>query len=186
MELSKPSGPARLGTALTSEGKAAEVEDLIAAPLQALGYDIVRVLLSGDRRAKLQIMVERRDGAGITVDDCAAVSREVSAHLDVADPIRGAYVLEVSSPGIDRPLTRLEDFDRFAGFEAKVEMRLPIDGRRRFSGLLRGLENQQVRMAMETGEILLPFADVAKAKLLMTDELIAAHSAPGGPSGEPH
>lgn len=181
MVLSEPSGPARLGTALTSEGKAAEVEDLISGPLRAMGYAIVRVLLSGDRRAKLQIMVERLDGVGITVEDCAAVSREVSAHLDVADPIRSAYVLEVSSPGIDRPLTRPEDFDRFAGFEARVEMRLPIEGRRRFSGQLCGLQDEQVRIATEEGEVLLPFAEVAKAKLLMTDELIAAHSA-----AEPH
>ena len=181
MELSKPSGPARLGTALTSEGKAAEVEELIAGPLAGMGYAIVRVLLSGDRRAKLQIMVERLDGQGITVDDCAAVSREVSAHLDVADPIKSAYILEVSSPGIDRPLTRLEDFDRFAGFEARIEMRMPIEGRRRFLGQLCGLHDEQVRLALEEGEILLPFADMAKAKLLMTDDLIAAHAA-----SEPH
>ena len=180
MELSKPSGPASLGTALTSEGKAAEVEQLIAGPLEGMGYAIVRVLLSGDRRAKLQIMVERLDGAAITVDDCAAVSREVSAHLDVADPIRSAYILEVSSPGIDRPLTRLDDFARFAGFEARVEMRLPIEGRRRFRGQLCGLDGDRVRIETEDGEVLLPFGDVAKAKLLLTDELIAAHGAPIG------
>lgn len=178
MELSKPSRPASLGTALTSEGKAAEVEQLVAGPLEGLGYAVVRILLSGDRRAKLQIMVERLDGAAITVDDCAAVSREVSAHLDVADPIHSAYILEVSSPGIDRPLTRLDDFARFAGFAARVDMRLPIEGRRRFRGQLRGLDDERVRMATEDGEILLPFAEMAKAKLLLTDELIAAHGAP--------
>lgn len=178
MELSKPSGPVCLGTALTSEGKAAEVEQLIAGPLQGLGYAIVRVLLSGDRRAKLQIMVERLDGAAITVDDCAAVSRETSAHLDVADPIHGAYVLEVSSPGIDRPLTRLDDFARFTGFEARIEMRLPVEGRRRFRGQLCGLDDEQVRLATEDGEILLPFADMIKAKLMLTEELIAAHGEP--------
>ncbi|MDJ0608199.1 MAG: ribosome maturation factor RimP [Kiloniellales bacterium] len=162
---------------MTSEGKAAEVEQLISAPLEALGYAIVRVLLSGDRRAKLQVMVERLDGAAVTVDDCAAASREISAHLDVADPIRSAYVLEVSSPGIDRPLTRLDDFARFAGFEARLETRMPIEGRRRFRGTLLGLDRDSIRLATETGEVSLPFGDLAKAKLLLTDDLIAAHGA---------
>ena len=176
MALSKPF-EAVPGARLTSEGKAAEVEQLISAPLEALGYAIVRVLLSGDRRAKLQVMVERLDGAAVTVDDCAAASREISAHLDVADPIRSAFVLEVSSPGIDRPLTRLDDFDRFAGFEARLETRMPIEGRRRFRGRLLGLDRDSVRLATETGEVSLPFGDLAKAKLLLTDDLIAAHGA---------
>ncbi len=176
MALSKPF-EAVPGAHLTSEGKAAEVEQLISAPLEALGYAIVRVLLSGDRRAKLQVMVERLDGAAVTVDDCAAASREISAHLDVADPIRSAYVLEVSSPGIDRPLTRLDDFARFAGFEARLETRMPIEGRRRFRGTLLGLDRDSIRLATETGEVSLPFGDLAKAKLLLTDDLIAAHGA---------
>jgi ribosome maturation factor RimP len=166
-------------SAKTSEGKAAQVEGLIGPSLADMGYDIVRVLLSGDRRAKLQVMVERRDGAGMTVDDCAAVSRAVEATLDVADPIAGAYILEVSSPGIDRPLTRLQDFDRFAGFEARVEMRMPIDGRRRFSGRLLGCDGELVRLATDGGEFALPFGDLAKAKLVLTDDLIAANRAPG-------
>ncbi len=164
--------------AKTSEGKAAEVERLIAPSLLDMGYDIVRVQLSGERRAKLQVMVERRDGADVTVDDCAAVSRAVEALLDVADPIAGAYVLEASSPGIDRPLTRLGDFERFAGHDARVEMRMPIAGRRRFRGRILGLDAERVRLATEDGEVALPFADVAKAKLDLTEELMAAKRAP--------
>lgn len=164
--------------AKTSEGKAAEIERMIAPALLDMGYDIVRVQLSGERRAKLQVMVERHDDEAVTVDDCARVSRAVEAILDVDDPIAGAYVLEVSSPGIDRPLTRLSDFERFAGFDARVEMRMPIAGRRRFRGRLLGLDGERVRLATEDGEVALPYADVAKAKLALTEELMAAGRAP--------
>lgn len=164
--------------AKTSEGKAAQVESLIGPSLADLGYEIVRVMLSGDKRAKLQVMVERRDGAGMTADDCAGISRAIAALLDVSDPIAGAYVLEVSSPGIDRPLTRLRDFERFAGFEARVETRLPVKGQRRFRGRLLGLDGARVQLATDQGEITLDFADVAKAKLILTDDLIAAGNAP--------
>jgi ribosome maturation factor RimP len=164
--------------AKTSEVKAAQVESLIGPSLTDMGYDIVRVVLSGDRRAKLQIMVERHDGAGMTVDDCAGISRAVAAILDVSDPIAGAYVLEVSSPGLDRPLTRLGDFARFAGFEARVETRMPVEGQRRFRGRLLGLDGARVQLATDKGEITIDFADVAKAKLILTDELIAAGSEP--------
>jgi len=161
--------------AKTSEGKAAEVEGLIAASLSALGFDIVRVQLSGERRAKLQIMAERLNGAGMTIEDCAEVSRAVAAILDVTDPIHQSYVLEVSSPGIDRPLTRLGDFERFAGFEAKVEMRMPIDGARRFRGRLKGVEGTSLLLDTDGGEIRLSFAELVKAKLVLTEDLIAAH-----------
>lgn len=160
--------------ARTSEGKAAEIERLIAPALGDLSYAIVRVLLSGDQRAKLQIMVERQDGQAITVEDCATVSRTVAALLDVSDPIHSAYVLEVSSPGIDRPLTRLQDFERFTGFEARIELRRPIEGKRRFHGRLCGLSGAEIRLATESGELRLPSDEVVKAKLLLTDELIAA------------
>ena len=159
---------------LTSDGKAAEVEQAIEPLLGDMGYAIVRVQLSGAQRQTLQIMVERCDGRAIDVEDCASVSRAVGAVLDVADPIRSAYTLEVSSPGIDRPLTRLEDFDRFAGFEAKLELRMPLDGRRRFRGRLLGLQGESIRLETETGETSLAFANLAKAKLVLTDELIAA------------
>ena len=116
--------------------------------------------------------------AGMTVDDCAGISRAVAAILDVSDPIAGAYVLEVSSPGIDRPLTRLRDFERFAGFEARLETSMPIQGQRRFRGRLLGLDGDHVQLATDQGEITVDFADVAKAKLILTDELIAAGSEP--------
>ena len=161
-------------SAKTSEGKAAEVERLIAPALEAMGYDIVRVQLTGGDRLVLQIMAERRADGGMSVDDCAEVSRAVAAILDVEDPIDSAYALEVSSPGIDRPLTRLADFDRFAGFEARVEMALPIDGRRRFRGRLLGTRGADIAMVCDDNEITLPFADLQKAKLVLTDELIAA------------
>lgn len=160
--------------AKTSEGKAAEVERLIAPSIEAMGYDIVRVQLSGGDRLRLQIMAERRSDGGMSVDDCAEVSRAVAAILDVEDPIDSAYALEVSSPGIDRPLTRLADFDRFAGFEARVETVQPIDGRRRFRGRLLGTRGGDIAMVCEESEMTLPFADVQKAKLVLTDELIAA------------
>lgn len=160
--------------ALTSEGRAETIESLVTPPLQAEGFDIVRVLFSGDRRPKLQIMVERQDGRAVSVDDCALASRLVSAVLDVEDPVPGSYVLEVSSPGIDRPLTRLQDFERFAGFEARVELRVPVDGRRRFRGRLMGVEQDRIRLETDQDRIELAFGDIQKAKLVLTDDLIAA------------
>lgn len=171
--------------AKTSEGKAAEVERLIAPAVEAMGYDIVRVQLGGGDRLRLQIMAERRSDGGMNVDDCTEVSRAVAAILDVEDPIDSAYTLEVSSPGIDRPLTRLADFDRFAGFEARVETALPIDGRRRFRGRLLGTRGNAVAMICDETEITLPFADVQKAKLVLTDELIAASRGADRPAGPP-
>lgn len=158
----------------TSEGKAADVERLIAPTLDAMGFDIVRVQLSGDRRPRLQIMAEHSDGREMNVDDCAEISRTVSALLDVEDPIKGSYDLEVSTPGIDRPLTRLADFDRFAGFEARLELSVPRDGRRRFRGRLKGTAEEEIRLELPDGEVGLPFALIQKAKLLLTDELLAA------------
>jgi ribosome maturation factor RimP len=154
-------------------GKMADVARLIAPSLEAMGYALVRVRLSGGGRPTLQIMAERSDGAEMTVDDCADISRAVSALLDVEDPIAGAYVLEVSSPGLDRPLTRPGDFTRFAGHEAKLELSDAIDGRKRFRGRLVGLEGENVRIAAEDGECVLPVAVIRSAKLVLTDALIA-------------
>lgn len=173
------SGLAKSSVSKTSEGKAAEVEALIAPAVEALGYDIVRVMLTGGDRLRLQIMAERKSDDGMTVDDCAEISRAVAAILDVEDPIESAYALEVSSPGLDRPLTRLADFERFAGFEAKVELRQAVEGQRRFRGRLLGLRGEDILLAGEEGEIALPFADMQKAKLVITDDLIAA-SRPAG------
>jgi len=158
-----------------------QVTAIIEAPLEAMGYRLVRVMVMGSqRRATLQIMAERQDEAAMTVDDCADISRSVSALLDVADPIAGAYMLEVSSPGIDRPLVRPEDYDRFAGFEARIDLAVPLDGRKRFRGRLLGRAADaadHVRLAAETGEVRLPLTAIARAKLVLTDDLLAAHSA---------
>ena len=151
-----------------------KIEALIAPSLEAMGYRVVRIAVTGGRRATLQIMAERSDEQAMTVDDCAEISRTVSALLDVADPISDAYMLEVSSPGIDRPLVRREDFARFAGFEAKIELNTPVDGRRRFRGRLLGVEGDRVRLLVDAAPVELPFAAVARAKLVLTDELLAA------------
>ena len=152
---------------------AGRIDVLIAPALDAMGYAVVRVRLSGSKRRTLQVMAERMDGRNMTVDDCAEISRSISAILDVEDPIRGAYTLEVSSPGIDRPLTRLEDFDRFAGHQAKVELAEPIDGRRRFRGRIEGRDDGRVRLALADGVVSLPFEGIANAQLILTDDLIA-------------
>jgi ribosome maturation factor RimP len=147
---------------------------IIAPSIEAMGYEVVRVQLGGSQRATLQVMVERVDGANMTVEDCVGVSRAVSALLDVEDPIPGSYTLEVSSPGIDRPLTRRKDFERFTGFEARLESRTLVDGRRRFRGLLRGLVGDEVRIETADGVALVPLREIERAKLVLNDELIAA------------
>ena len=154
-----------------------QIEQAIASALAAMGYEIVRIRLGGGRDTVLQVMIERADRSALTVDDCAAASRAVSARLeDEALPAAG-YALEVSSPGIDRPLVRLDDFARFAGFEAKVEMSEPLEGRRRFRGRLRGTDEGCVRISMEGRDVSLPFAGIRAAKLILTDELLAASQA---------
>jgi ribosome maturation factor RimP len=157
-----------------------QIAAIIEPSLDAMGYRLVRVALLGARRATLQIMAERRDEAAMSVADCAEISRSISALLDVADPIAGAYMLEVSSPGIDRPLVRPEDYDRFAGFEAKIELAQPLSGRKRFRGRLLGRAGDAVRLIGEAGEVSLPFAAITRAKLVLTDDLLAlASSKPG-------
>jgi ribosome maturation factor RimP len=159
-------------------GTAEDIVPIIEPSLEAMGYRLVRVAFLGAKRATLQIMAERIDDAAMTVDDCTQISRSVSALLDVADPIADAYMLEVSSPGIDRPLVRPEDYDRFAGFEARVELGHPLDGRKRFRGRILGRADDKVRLASEVGEVALPLADIAKAKLVITDDLLKAHATP--------
>ena len=151
-----------------------QITELIEPTLNEMGFELVRVLVGGGQRPTLQIMVERRDEAPITVAHCAEVSHAISALLDVADPIAGAYRLEVTSPGIDRPLVRPADYERFAGLEARLETDLPIDGRRRFRGRLTGLSGDCVRLALPEGECAIPLAAIKKAKLVLSDELLAA------------
>jgi ribosome maturation factor RimP len=155
--------------------KTAEIARLVEPTLMAMGYQLVRVQFGGSAgRPTLQIMAERSDGQAMAVEDCAEISRTLSALLDVEDPVQGSYLLEVSSPGIDRPLVRPSDYERFAGFEARLELRQPIEGRRRFKGRLAGLESGRVRVMEPSGEVSLPLDDISKAKLVLTDELIAA------------
>jgi ribosome maturation factor RimP len=154
------------------------IAEMLAPSLQAMGYDLVRVQLMGGNRAVLQIMADRLDEAPMTVEDCADISRSVSALLDVEDPIKTAYTLEVSSPGIDRPLVRARDFERYAGFEAKLDAKVPVEGRKRFRGRLLGLDaDGAVVMDTDAGELHIAVADIARAKLILTDELIAASQA---------
>ena len=155
---------------------AKRIQDMIAPTVEDLGFEIVRVQVTGSKHPRLQVMAERIDGTGIDVEDCAKISRSISALLDVEDPISGEYALEVSSPGIDRPLTRTKDFETWAGFDAKVELSVGIDGRKRFSGRLLGVDdNDNILMEDAEGENhVLPFDDVQRAKLLLTDELMAA------------
>ena len=145
--------------------------EIITPVIEDMGFELVRVRLMGGKSHTLQIMAERPEG-GIEVDECAQISTAVSAVLDVEDPITEAYTLEVSSPGIDRPLTRLKDFEAFEGYEAKLETAELIDGRKRFKGVLAGVEGTEVLINVEEGTIGLEFDWLTEAKLVLTDELI--------------
>ena len=145
---------------------------IVGPVIQDMGYELVRVRLMGGKSKTLQIMADRPEG-GIEVEDCAKISTAVSAVLDVEGPLDDAYTLEVSSPGIDRPLTRMKDFDAWAGYEAKIETTELIDGRRRFRGVLAGTEEDEVLLEIEEGTIGLKFDWLSDAKLVLTDELIA-------------
>ena len=162
---------------IVEPGRAARVAALAEPVLASLGYRLVRVRISGSSGCTVQIMAERPDGT-MSIEDCEATSRALSPVLDATDPIEGAYRLEISSPGIDRPLVRRSDFDRYAGHVANVEMTAPIEGRRRFRGELRGTDGDCVRLLSgdapaESGEILLRMDDMMEARLVLTDALIA-------------
>ena len=162
---------------IVEPGLSARVATLAEPVIEQLGYRLVRVKVSGADGCTVQIMVERPDGT-MVVEDCETVSRALSPVFDVADPIDKAYRLEVSSPGIDRPLVRKSDFDRYAGHLVKIETEIPIDGRKRFRGLLIGTEGEAARIrqddaeAGEAAEILLPIEEMSEAKLVLTDELV--------------
>ena len=147
------------------------VAQIITPVIEDMGFELVRIRLMGGEMKTLQIMADKPQG-GIEVDDCADISSAVSAVLDVEDPISDAYNLEVSSPGIDRPLTRLKDFEMFEGYEAKLETHDMIDGRRRFKGELAGVEGTEVLINVEEGTIGLEFDWLSDAKLVLTDDLI--------------
>ncbi|HXL99128.1 MAG TPA: ribosome maturation factor RimP, partial [Rhizomicrobium sp.] len=148
------------------------LEPIIEPAVEAAGYRLVRLRLMGGHIKTLQIMAERADGT-MNVDDCAVLSRALSEFLEREDPIEGEYHLEVSSPGIDRPLTRQSDFARWAGHEAKLELHAPDEsGRKRFKGLLLGLDGNDVEIEVEGARVKFPFRAIADAKLVLTDRLI--------------
>ena len=158
---------------ITEPGRAARVAALAEPVLAGLGYRLVRVRISGFAGCTVQIMAERPDGT-MTIEDCEAVSRALSPVFDVADPIEGSYRLEISSPGIDRPLVRRSDFDRYAGHTAQIEMQAPIEGRKRFRGELHGTAGECARIRCEEADdILLLIDDMAEARLVLTDALIS-------------
>jgi ribosome maturation factor RimP len=158
---------------ITEPGRAARVAALAEPVLASLGFRLVRVRISGFAGCTVQIMAERPDGT-MNIDDCEAVSRALSPVFDVAEPIEGSYRLEISSPGIDRPLVRRSDFDRYAGHVAQIEMQVSIDGRKRFRGELHGTDGECARIRSDdSNDILLRIDDMAEARLVLTDALVA-------------
>ena len=147
------------------------ISEIFTPVIEDMGFELVRVRYMGGKSATVQVMAERA-GGGIEVDECAEISTALSAVLDVEDPIEDAYTLEVSSPGIDRPLTRLKDFDTFEGYDAKLETAELIGGRKRFKGILAGVEDDEVLINVDEGTIGLKFEWLSDAKLVLTDELI--------------
>lgn len=165
------------------EGLEARIADAIAPTIEHMGYELVRVQVSGKERPVVQIMADRADEAPFTVEDCEAISHAVGAVLDVEDPIRGEWMLEVSSAGIDRPLTRAKDWNRYAGHLATVELAVPMEGRKRFKGVALGADAETARLRLPEGEdLVLPRGNIRRAKLVLTDELIAATA--GAPAGQ--
>ena len=147
----------------------------IEPEVKSLGYDLVRVaMIGGTSDPTLQVMAERPDTRQLDLSDCEAISRRLSEWLDANDPIEGGYRLEVSSPGIDRPLTRLKDFADWSGHEARISLSEPRDNRKQFSGIIEGIDGETIRIATPKGERLVDFANIASAKLLLTDKLITA------------
>lgn len=168
-------------TITTSVGTSLEARlaAIIAPRLELMGFELVRVMVLGREQPTVQIMADRADGSPITVDDCQAISHDVSAAIDVDDPIPGAWTLEVSSAGIDRPLTRVKDWNRFAGHVVRVETLFPLNGRRRFAGMVLGADENAARIRLDDGlELAIGHSDIRRAKLVLTDALIQATATP--------
>lgn len=158
----------------------ARIGAAIAPMIEDMGFELVRVSIMGRERPTVQVMADRADGAQIAVADCEAISRAAGAVLDVEDPLPGEWTLEVSSAGIDRPLTRVKDWNRYAGHLARAETLDAIDGRKRFSGVVLGADDEAARLRLDDGtEVALPLAALRRAKLVLTDALIAATAQPG-------
>lgn len=157
------------------------LQDMIEPVVESEGYELVRVMTIGQANPTLQVMIDTLDGSDITVDDCAKVSRALSDMLDEKDPIENRYSLEVSSPGLDRPLTKLKHFERWKGYEIKLETEVKVENRKRFKGKITDIVNDNIIMTMDEVQYTIPFALINKAKLVVTDELweeyMAAHQA---------
>lgn len=165
-------------------GLDARIAEMIGPALVDMGFELVRVSVLGRETPTVQIMADRADGSQITIDDCEQISHAVGAILDVEDPLPGEWTLEVSSAGIDRPLTRPKDWDRFAGHLARAEMNMPVDGRKRFSGIVLGARDGCGLMRLDDGlEVALPFDEMRKARLVLTDALIEASARMARPDG---
>lgn len=153
-----------------------KLTELLAPPLEHQGLELVQLkMVDGAKRKTLQVMVENAETGRVTVDECAKASRTISMLLDVEDTISGAFNLEVGSPGIDRPLVKRADFERFLGFDAKLEVKLPIDGRRRFKGQLLSLEDDELTMLIDHEKHIIAIGNIANAKLILTDALLKAY-----------
>lgn len=149
------------------------IAEIIEPSIEDMGFELVRVAMINQGAGQaLQIMIDRKDGTELLVDHCADVSHTVSALLDVEDPIPGEYTLEVSSPGIDRPLTRQKDFAAYEGFEAKIELERPLEGRRRYRGILHGIDGEDVKIMVDGTLYAVPFDMIGASKLVMSDALI--------------
>jgi ribosome maturation factor RimP len=156
---------------------------IIAPRLELMGFELVRVAVLGRERPTVQIMADRADGLPLTIEDCQSISHDVSAAIDVDDAIPGAWTLEVSSAGIDRPLTRLKDWNRFAGHLARVETFFPQNGRKRFAGIVLGADEIAARIRLDDGlEVAIRHPDIRRAKLVLTDALIEATASPRQPN----
>lgn len=156
-------------------GLEARIAELVAPALDGMGYALVRVAVLGRERPTVQIMAEKSGGESIGINDCETISGALGAVLDVANPIPGTWTLEVSSAGIDRPLTRRRDWERFAGHLARVELAEPVEGRKRVTATILGTEGDSARLRLETSETLtIPFATMRRARLVLTEALIAA------------
>ncbi len=190
-ETQTPETPVSEKRLVTESGAAARVVQVIEGAVEGLGYRIVRVKVTTGGNATVQIMVERPDGL-CAIEDCEAVSRTISPLLDLDDPVGGAYNLEISSPGLDRPLVRVSDFARWAGYEAKVELARPLEGRKRFRGILGEPDVAALTVPIDLPDvkeglpsrIVLPLADLGEAHLVLTDELIRESLRRGGPPPE--
>ncbi|MBE9607498.1 ribosome maturation factor RimP [Acetobacteraceae bacterium H6797] len=161
------------------EGVEARIAEAIMPTIVHMGYEIVRIQISGKETPTVQIMADRADGQTFKVEDCEAISHAVGAVLDVNDPFKGEWNLEVSSAGIDRPLTRIKDWNNYAGHIATVELMVPVDGRKRFRGIILGCDRDAARLRLdEGGDVTLPRGNIRRAKLVLTDALIAATAGP--------